>query len=276
MSGAQDMILLGNRLGESANRDNLVASAVLTGIPAQTHSVLGFFADYSAAVSAIKAITFKQGVAPLDANGSPIKSGPIDPITLARGSTDRNVSSTAFQYQIDTAGTTTAYGKAAVTAGTALSAGTIPINQWGAYLLSINAAGTIAVTGAPANGTTGYATEAAAIAALPALPVGSALMGYVTVKTAVGTTFVAGTDALAGGASGNVASATNYYPQTPLAGASPVNMCRPLRWDFAKGPCWIGLPGILKAQQGYAIQVDLEGRGTGGTSGQLTVFAFTK
>jgi hypothetical protein len=36
-------------------------------------------------------------------------------------------------------------------------------------------------------------------------------MGYITVKTKTATAWIAGTDALAGGASGNVASTTNYY-----------------------------------------------------------------
>lgn len=132
---------------------------------------------------------------------------------LARGSTDKNVASGAVTYQIGAAagGVNTYKSLGAVAAGTALSAGTIPIDQWGVYLLTVDAAGTITVTGGAANGTTGYASEAAAIAALPAAPANQAVLGYVTVKTHAGTTFVAGTDGLAGGASGNVASQTNYY-----------------------------------------------------------------
>ena len=82
---------------------------------------------------------------------------------LAIGGTTTAVASGAFGYNISG----TPYTKTAVAAGTALAAGTIPQNKWGIYLLSINAAGTIAVTPGAGNAT-GYNTEALAIAALPA------------------------------------------------------------------------------------------------------------
>lgn len=105
--------------------------------------------------------------------------------------------------------------KTAVTTGTALPAQTVPADTWALYSLEINAAGNITVTPAAANATTGYASEAAAIAALPARAnnATTAWMGYLTVKTKSATAWVAGTDALAGGTSGNVASTTNYYAQ---------------------------------------------------------------
>jgi hypothetical protein len=108
-------------------------------------------------------------------------------------------------------GNAAAISKAAVAAGTAIPAQTVTIDKWALYRLTLTAAGTITVTPAAGNAA-GYATEALAIAALPAMPVSSSDMGYITLKTATGTTFVAGTDSLAGGASGNVASITNYYP----------------------------------------------------------------
>ena len=40
-------------------------------------------------------------------------------------------------------------------------------------------------------------------------------MGYITIKASA-SGFVVGTDALAGGTSGNPATATNYYPTTGL------------------------------------------------------------
>ena len=137
---------------------------------------------------------------------------------LSRGSTDTAVASTGFHYAISGV----PYTKAAVAAGTALAAGTIPQDKWGAYLYSINAAGTVTSTAAAANFTTGYDNEAAAIAALPSTPGSSYAVGFVTVQTEVGSTFVGGTDALAGGASGNPANATNYYTLAErLASASP-------------------------------------------------------
>lgn len=104
---------------------------------------------------------------------------------------------------------------ASTPSGIALPAGTIPADQWGCFRVSINSAGTFAVTAAAANFTTGYATEAAAIAAVPATPVGGWNIGYFTVQTAVGQPFIDGTDGLAGGSSGNVANATNYYEGAP-------------------------------------------------------------
>ena len=103
--------------------------------------------------------------------------------------------------------------KTTVVAGTAISAQTVTIDKWALYRLTIILDGTITVTPAAGNAT-GYASEALAIAALPTIDPTSVDMGYITLKTKSGTTFVAGTDALAGGTGGNVASITNYYPNT--------------------------------------------------------------
>jgi len=73
------------------------------------------------------------------------------------------------------------------------------------------AAGTTTFTSAANNYTTGYATEALAIAALPAQTADKVRIGYITVLTEVGSPFVFGTDAFEGGAAGNPASVTNYY-----------------------------------------------------------------
>lgn len=101
----------------------------------------------------------------------------------------------------------------ASSAGLALATGTIPINKWGIYRIIVTVAtGTLSMLTGAANFTTGYNTEALAIAALPALAGATQWnVAYFTVQTKVGTTFVGGTDALAGGASGNIANATNYY-----------------------------------------------------------------
>lgn len=121
---------------------------------------------------------------------------------LAIGSPTTTVANGAFNFDI--AGT--GYSKGAV-AGTALAAGTIPQNKWGIYRFSIVAGGTITVTAGAANFTTGYDSEALAIAALPALPASSADMGYVTVMSTVSGGFVGGTSNL------NDGSVTaHYYP----------------------------------------------------------------
>lgn len=100
------------------------------------------------------------------------------------------------------------------TAGTvAITAGTIPADQWGVFRVYINAAGTVGMVAGAANTTTGYATNAAAIAAKPALPTPATDwdMGYFTVQTHAGNSWTAGTDALAGGGGVHPANATNYY-----------------------------------------------------------------
>ncbi len=132
---------------------------------------------------------------------------------LGIGSTDRNVANIAFDYQVGaSAAIVNTFKKAAaVAAGTALAAGTIPADKWGIYLFVVDAADTKTCSAGAANFTTGYASEAAAIAALPAAVANKPDMGYVTVKTAVGQPFIGGTDSLKTGAVGNVASETNYY-----------------------------------------------------------------
>lgn len=142
--------------------------------------------------------------------GTPITATLVDyqtpSVLLSIGSTDTRIASAAFPYLLGG----TNYSKTAVAAGTALPAGTIPASQWGVYRVSINTAGTIAITAGAANYTTGYASEALAIAALPAVPAGEWNVGYVTVQASA-STFIAGTDALQGGASGNPATTTTYY-----------------------------------------------------------------
>ena len=127
---------------------------------------------------------------------------------LAIGSTASGVASGAFGYMI--AGST--YSKTAVAAGTALPVGTIPQNLWGIYLFSIVAAGTITVTAGSAN-STGYANEAAAIAAMPATPANSCVMGYVTVTNTSSGGFVGGTTLLsATGVTANFYNAQLGFP----------------------------------------------------------------
>lgn len=141
-------------------------------------------------------------------------TGLLTAVDLEMGSTDRQIASDEFNFQINGRD----YNRAAVAAGTAIGAQTVPSDQWAIYRLSIDAAGTIAIAAGAANATTGYDTEAEAIEALPATPANQADMGYVTVKTATGVAWVAATDALEGGASGNPASVTNYYPAPVVIG----------------------------------------------------------
>lgn len=90
------------------------------------------------------------------------------------------------------------------------SLGTIPASTWGIIAIDRVAAGTTTFASGAANYTTGYATEALAIAAQPAKTANKARVGYITVLASA-STWIAGTDALAGGTGGNPATTTNYY-----------------------------------------------------------------
>jgi hypothetical protein len=88
--------------------------------------------------------------------------------------------------------------------------GTIPANKWGLVAVDVVGNGTITLVSAAANYTTGYATEALAIAAIPAVTAGNARVCYATVLASA-STFIFATDSLAGGVTGNPATTTNYY-----------------------------------------------------------------
>lgn len=88
--------------------------------------------------------------------------------------------------------------------------GTIPASTWGLIAIDRVAAATTTFVSAAANYTTGYTTEALAIAAMPAKTASKARTGYLTILASA-STWVAGTDALQGGTGGNPATTTNYY-----------------------------------------------------------------
>lgn len=135
----------------------------------------------------------------------------LNSVALAIGSTV-TFSYGAFDYQIGAAsGGVNTFKKKALSAGLTFGAlGTVPASKWALVLIQIDAAGTVSFVSAAANYTTGYATEAAAIAAVPAATAANAVMGYITVLASA-STFVFATDALAGGTGGTPATTTNYY-----------------------------------------------------------------
>lgn len=166
-------------------------------------------ANYNKAVADLESLRMAHSMDTLLAWTSPSNTG-TSPIGI--GSTDTNVSTGSFIFT--TSGITA--NKAAVTVGTAIPAATTAADKWAAFVIDVVAAGTISITAAAAN-VAGYATEAAAIAALPKNITLKARIGYFTVKTAAGLAWIAATDSLAGGGTGNVASATNYYPTFGIA-----------------------------------------------------------
>ncbi len=157
---------------------------------------------------------------------------------LGMGSTDTAVATAALGYSI--AGIPAA--KAAVTTGTAVTAQTVPADTWAAYAFNIATSGTLSMLPAALN-TTGYATEALAIAAVPAPVTVKARLGYITVKTAASTAWIGATDAFQGGTSGNPASITHYYPYDGIFAPSGTAVS-----------CQLYIPGTTTlSPNGYAL-----------------------
>lgn len=136
----------------------------------------------------------------------------IQPVTISRGTTV-TYSLTAGQVMIGGV-PVAAFAAQANQAFGAL--GTVPADKFALVAFDVVGNGTVTLVSAAANYTTGYATEAAAIAAMPAVTSANARIGYLTLKTAAGQSFIFATDSLAGGATGNPASATTYYSTAGL------------------------------------------------------------
>lgn len=101
------------------------------------------------------------------------------------------------------------------------TAATITATLWGIAILTYDAS-TATVTWATTSAAMGYATEAAAKAALGTITAlcpasGFASLGYVTVQAGA-SLWTAGTDALTTGTGGTPANATNYYDDPSLNG----------------------------------------------------------
>jgi len=129
-----------------------------------------------------------------------------DPIP-AIGTTAANVANKAFTFRIAGVG----YSKAAVAAGTAPTATTIPQNKWGLFGWEIAADGTIDSGADAAGNAAGYASEALAIAALPAASANHVIFMYVTVMSTNVAGFVGATDGFA-----DADVTANYYTNSDL------------------------------------------------------------
>lgn len=132
---------------------------------------------------------------------------PVTTGALAIGSSDVNISTGAQVIAIN--GTFSSLAAQANQATGAL--GTVPAGKWAIIGVERVGAGTTTFTSGASNYTTGYNTEALAIAALPAQTADRVRVGYITVQADAAQPFIFGTDAFAGGSTGNQAQATNYY-----------------------------------------------------------------
>lgn len=199
----------------------------------------------------------------LSVDGDPTPDGPWASVAAARGSNDRQVATGAFDYWIGNS----QYAKAAVTAGTALPAGTIPVNQWGGFSIYIDTAGVITILAAANNFTTGYASSGAADTAAQAIatPANSIRIARFVVQTKVGFTFVCGTDGLNGGASGNVANATTYTNEAAVTG----------NWILNVAPAWNAVGLKAKVELGGWEGARIRGK-SGGTPGTGVLHATWK
>lgn len=130
---------------------------------------------------------------------------PMSTSTLSRGTTVTLACTASFLSINGVNGSV-----AAETAKAFGALGTIPASTWGLIAVERIANATTSFVSAAANYTTGYATEALAIAAAPAITADKVRIGYITVLASA-STWVAGTDALAGGTGGTPATTTNYY-----------------------------------------------------------------
>jgi hypothetical protein len=133
------------------------------------------------------------------------EEAPMTTATLSRGTTV-TLAATASVISINAVSAVVA----ALTAQAFGALGTIPTAKWGLIKVQRVLAGTCTFVSAANNYTTGYDSEALAIAAMPATTADRVAIGYLTILAA-SPGWVAGTDALAGGTGGTPATTTNYY-----------------------------------------------------------------
>ncbi len=116
----------------------------------------------------------------------------------------------AIHYEIDN----TDYTLAANTLCNTGTSATIPADRWGIFRVSVDTGGNLTATW-DTNFGNGYDDETEALNNIPDTPASECSIGYVTVKASAGNDWVAGTDALQGGAGGNPSPDTNYYYDEP-------------------------------------------------------------
>lgn len=138
--------------------------------------------------------------------------GPMTNTTLSNGTTV-TLACTASVIEINGV-------NASVSAETAKAfgaLGTIPQNKFGVIGVERIANGTTSFTSGTDNYSTGYATAALAIAALPAQSSDKALVAYIIISSTHANGWVTGTDGMLSQTGGNPATTTDFYT---VAGAA--------------------------------------------------------
>jgi hypothetical protein len=156
-----------------------------------------------------------------------------------------------FDYLIDGV----AYHKDPETAIAFTAAHVVALNQWGAILVQIDAAGTVStkVTGATQTTPLDYATAALAIAALPAPDAGNVAVGFVLVESDAGT-WTANTDDLV--AASDLESVEIYlYGQDRLLSSPALAMDEAEEEDFTVATFTYVIDGVTYTKTA-AIGID--------------------
>lgn len=182
--------------------------------------------------------------APKGILSGPVGSGLLKSPAPGIGSTTDQVATGAFNFMIN--GVT--YHKAAVAAGTAPAATTVPDGKFGLFGFEIGADGTIDNNDA-ADNATGYATAALALAALPDASANHTMIAYIIVE-ADGADFVGATTAL----SAATVNVTYYVPALKGLIASDGNGIKVLEDSNGRG-ITIEADGVLNVS-GNTLRVE--------------------
>jgi len=149
---------------------------------------------------------------------------------------------------------------AAYTVNNAQGAGTA---HWGAFLVSINASGTVSTKAVSAD--QDYATEALAIAALPAADAGKVAVGYITVQAKTGgLKWTANTDDLT-----PTSDCTTAHFVNTAAGPTVTSSITPVAADSVDAVMTAG-NGALAEDENLLVLVNTDGSGAL-VDGRLTI-----
>ena len=155
----------------------------------------------------------------------------VTPAILTIGTTAEDIGHLAFNYTIAgveymiaaDAPLICSSGAGGAGSGDTINVGAVAGLWWGAWIVQVNAAGTVTtLCNTGVDGDQAYSTEAAAVAALPDPIADNVVIGYFTVKSKTSATkFTLGTQDLTSGSADN--TAVHFFTGTPLAELETLN-----------------------------------------------------